>query len=69
MDRNVLKWLGHIEGREDERMLKKVLNARGNEGRARLKSRLRWKDEVRRVLQDKGIDVRQEKECSRERNE
>ena len=66
---NVLRWFGHVERMEDERMLKKVMNARVNGVGARGRPRLEWMDGARRALQDRGMDVREAKERARDRND
>lgn len=63
-----MKWFRHLERMDDERMLKKVVNARVYRGRAKRRRRLSWMDEVR-SSRDRDIDVRQVKEHYRDRNE
>ena len=69
VDMNVLRWFGHVERMEDERMLKKVINARVNGVGARGRPRLGWMDGVRKALQDRGMDVGEAKERARDRND
>ena len=69
VDMNVLRWFGHVERMEDERMLKKVMNARLNGVGARGRPRLGWMDGVKRALRDRGMDVREAKERARDRND
>ena len=50
VDMNVLRWFEHVERTEDERILKKVMNARVNSIGMRGRPRLVWMDGVRSVL-------------------
>lgn len=68
-ERNALRWFGHVERMENERMPKKVMDSRVNGGKAKRSLRLRWMDEVRRGLQDRCMCVRQANERTRDRNE
>ena len=65
---NVLRWFGHVERMEDERLLKKVMNSRVDGRVIRGRPRLGWMDGVRRALQERGMDVREAKERARNRN-
>ena len=69
VDMNVLRWFGHVERMENERLLKRVMNARVNGKGARGRPRLGWMDGVKRVLQDRGMDVREARERARDRND
>ena len=68
VDRNVLRWFGHVERMEDERLLKRVVNARVDGRGARGRPRFGWMDGVRKALNDR-MDVREAKERARNRNE
>ena len=61
VDLNVLRWFGHVERMENERLLKRVMNGRGARGRPRLG----WVDGVKRALQDRGVYVGEARECAR----
>ena len=67
VDMNVLRWFGHVERMDNERLLKKVMNAEGRSARGR--RRFGWMDEVKSPLNDKRMDVREASECARNRNE
>ena len=69
VDSNVLRWFGHVERMENERLTKKVMNARAEGRNVRGRPRLGWMDGVKKALNDKGIDVREAKERARDRNE
>ena len=59
----------HVERMENERMLKRVMNARVNGRGARGRPRLGWMDGVKRVLREKGMDLREARERARDRND
>ena len=66
---NVLRWFGHVERMEDDRLLKRVMNA-GVDGRgARGRPRAGWMDGVKKALNKRGMDVKEAKERARNRNE
>ena len=69
VDMNVLRWFGHVERMDIERLLKKVMNAKVNERSARGRPRFGWMDGVERGLNDRGMDVREASELARDRNE
>ena len=66
---NVLRWFGHVERMDDERLLKKVMNAKVNGRSARGRPRFGWIDGVKRTLNDRALDVREASERARDRNE
>ena len=69
VDMNVLRWFGHLERMDNERLLKKVMNEKVNGRNARGRPRFGWMDGVKRALNDKGMDVREANEYARNRNE
>ena len=69
VDMNVLRWFGHVERMDNERLLKKVMNARVDGRSVRGRSRVWWMDGVRRALNDRRMDVREASERARNRNE
>ena len=69
VDMNVLRWFGHVERMENERVLKRVMNGRVNGRGARGRPRLGWMDGVKRVLREKGMDLREARERARDRND
>ena len=69
VDMNVLRWFGHVERMDNERLLKKVINAKVNRRSARGRPRFGWTDGVKRALNDRGMDVREVSERARDRNE
>ena len=58
VDMNVLRWFGHVERMDGERLLKKVMNAKVGGRSARGRPRFGWTDGVKRALNDRGMDVR-----------
>ena len=69
LDMNVLRWFGHVEGMDNERLLKKVMNAKVDGRSARGRPRFGWMDGVKRVLNDRRIDMMEASEHARNRNE
>ena len=69
VDMNVLRWFGHVEKMDNERLLKKVINAKVDGRSARGRPRFGWMDEVKRALNDRRMDVREASEHTRDRNE
>ena len=69
VDVNVLRWFGHVERMDNERLLKKVMNAKVDGISARGRPRYGWMDGVKRVLNDRRKDIREASERARNRNE
>ena len=59
VDMNVLRWFGHMERMDNERLLKKVMNAKVDGRSARGRPRFGWMDGVKRALNDRRMDMRQ----------
>ena len=68
VDRNVLRWFGHVERMDDDRLLKKVVSARVDGRGARGRPRFGWMDGVKKALGDR-MGVREARERARNRNE
>ena len=66
---NVLRWFGHVERMENERLLKKVVNTKVDGRSARGRPRFGWMNGVKRALNDRRMDVREASEIARNRNE
>ena len=66
VDVNVLRWFGHVERMDNERLLKKVMNAKVDGRSARGRPRFGWMDGVKRALNDRRMDI---SERARNRNE
>ena len=69
VDVNVLRWFGHVERMDNERLLKKVINAKVDGRSARGRPRFGWMDGVKRALNDRRMDIREASERARNRNE
>ena len=69
VDMNVLRWFGHVERMDNERLLKKVMNAKVDGRSARGRPRFGWMDGVKRALNDRRMDIREASERARNRNE
>ena len=54
---------------DNERLLKKVMNAKVDGRSARGRSRFGWMDRVKKALNDRRMDVREASEHARNRNE
>ena len=54
---------------DNERLLKKVMNAKVDGRSARGRPRFGWMDGVKRALNDKRMDVSEASVCARNRNE
>ena len=68
VDRNVLRWFGHVERMEDERLLKRIVNARVDGRGARERPRFGWIDGVKKTLNNR-MDISEARERARNRNE
>ena len=69
VDMNVFRWSGHVERMANERLLKKVMNAKVDGRSARGRPRFGWMDGVKRALNDRRMEVREASERARNRNE
>ena len=54
---------------DNERLLKKVMNAKVDGGSARGRPRFGWMDGVKRAVNDGRMDIREASERARNRNE
>ena len=69
VDTNVLRWFGHVERMENERLTKRVINSKVDGRNVRGRPRFGWMDGVKKALNDRRLDVREAKERARNRNE
>ena len=69
VDMNVLRWFGHVERMDNERLLKKVMNAKVDGRSARGRPRFGWMGGVKRALNYRRMDIREASERARNRNE
>ena len=54
IERNVLKWFGHLGRMGEERLVKRVYRANVEGNRGRGKPQRRWRDEVKYLLLGRG---------------
>ena len=69
VDRNVLRWFGHLDRMDNETLLKRVLSTKVVYKYARGRPKLGWMGGVKRTLRERGINVTEAKEHARNRNE
>ena len=69
VDMNVLRWFGHVERMDNERLLKKVMSAKVDGRSARGKPRFGWMDGVKSALNDRRMEARKTSERASNRNE
>ena len=69
VDMNVLRWFGHVERMDNERLMKKVMNAKFDGRSARRRPRFGWMDGVKRALNDRRMDMREASEHAWNKNE
>ena len=56
-DQRVLRWFGHVERMDENRMARTVLMAEVKGGRVRGRTRLGWMDGVKVALGNRGMTV------------
>ena len=59
IEKNVLKWLGHVERMGEERLVKRVYQANVESNRGRGRPQRRWRDEVKHLLSGRGLNERE----------
>ena len=69
VDMSVLRWFGHVERMDNERLVKKVVNAEVDGRNARGRHRFGWMEGVKKALNDRSMSVREASERARNRNE
>ena len=69
VDMNVLRWFGHEERIDNERLLKKVMNAKVDGRSATGRPKFGWMDGVKRALNHRKMDMREASGRARNRNE
>ena len=68
VERNVLRWFGHIERMDDERLVKKVYESSVEGGRRRGRPCKRWKDCVKEYVQQRGVEWARAEELVNDRS-
>ena len=66
---NVLRWFGHVERMDNERLLKKVMTAKVDGRSARGRPRFGWMYGVKRAVNDRKMDIMEASKRARSRNE
>ena len=69
MDKNVLRWFGHLERMSEDRLVKKVQESEVDGVGARGRPRYRWVDGVRRALSRRSLELEDARVCARDRIE
>ncbi len=67
--KRVLRWFGHVERMEEERLVKKITRSYVRGVRPRGRPRMGWMDSVKRLLGARGIYVEQGRVVVCDRNE
>ena len=65
----VLRWFGHVERMEGQRLVKKIYRAEVEGNRRRGRPRRRWMDGVNGCLSESGLSIPEAKECVKDRRE
>ena len=68
-DQRVLRWIGHVERMDEDRMDRRVLMAEVCGGRVRGRPRLGWMDGVKVALGNRGMTVLAARQCAKDRKE
>ena len=66
VDMNVLRWYGHVERMDGERMVKRVVNSSAEGRNTRGRQRIGWMDGVKKALNDRGMDLKEASELTYE---
>ena len=69
MDQSTLRWFGHVERMEDDRLAKKVHESEMQGPRCRGRPRKGWMDGVKEVLTKRALTIQEVKECVQDRRE
>lgn len=66
-DESVLRWYGHVERMDNERVTKKIYESSVSGVRGRGKPKLRWMDCVKELVERRGLTLQAAKECVKDR--
>ena len=69
MDEGVLRWFGHVERMERNRIAKRVYVGEGASNHLLGRPRKRWTDTVKDYLRKRGLDVRKTRRVVQDRSE
>ena len=68
-DQRGLRWFGHMERMDEERLAKRVMKSEVSGRRARGRPRIGWMDGVTGALRVRGMSVETARLCARDRDE
>ena len=68
-EQSVLKWFGHVERMDENRLVKRIVESDVRGVRLRGRPQLGWKDGVKRALGSRGLSMEQGRMIVRDRNE
>ena len=66
-DQSLLRWFGHVERMQDDKLVKRLVGSDVGGGRLRGRPRLGWMDCVKRALNERGMTVEQSRLIVRDR--
>ena len=69
VDQRVLRWLGHMERMDENRLARRVMMAEVIGGRVRGRPRFGWMEGVKVALGNRGMTVEAGRRCARDRKE
>jgi len=69
MDQGVLRWFGHVERMDGDRLVRKVYESEMSGPRCRGRPRKSWMDGVKNVLSKRGLNIQDAKDCVQDRRE
>ena len=69
VDQSVLRWFGHVERMEENRMVKRVMEAEVGGRRPRGRPKFGWMDGVRKACRSRSITVEQARISALDRRE
>ena len=69
IDEGILRWLGHVERMENDRIAKKVYVGECADSRSVGRSRKIWIDTVKDCLRKRGLDVRPTRRMVQDKSE
>ena len=56
VEKNILRWFGHVERMSDERLVKKLYKSTMDDEKGRGKPRKRWKDCEKEYVEKRGVN-------------
>ena len=68
MDQSVLRWFGHVERMDEERLMRRVYQSDGEGTKRRGRPRKGWLDGVLNVLNEKVLNIQRARECVHDRS-